>query len=66
MSLQAVWTAYYHGKKQNRSHYKADCKGCVNHEEAQAELLDETIISGPELDVTTPRSGWLLITTTEG
>jgi len=52
MSLQAVWTTYYRGKKQNRSHYKAYCKGCVHHEEAQAELLDETI-SEPELDVTT-------------
>ena len=52
-SLQAVWTAYYHGKKQNRCHYKAYCKGCVCHEEAQMELLDKTIILEPELDVTT-------------
>jgi len=53
MSLQAVWSAYHRGEKQNRSHYKAYCKGCVCHEEAQAELLDESIISGPELDVAT-------------
>jgi hypothetical protein len=50
MSLQAVWSAYHRGEKQNKSHYKAYCKGCVQHEEAQAELLDESIISG---DVTT-------------
>jgi hypothetical protein len=53
MSLQAIWTAYYRGKKQNRSHYKAYCKGCVHHEEAQAGLLDKTIISEPDLDVAT-------------
>ena len=49
MSLQAVWSAYHRGEKQNRSHYKAYCKGCVCHKEAQAELLDE---SGPDSDVT--------------
>ena len=53
MSLQAVWTACYCGKKQNRGHYKAYCKGCVHHEEAQVELLDETIIPEPDLLVAT-------------
>jgi hypothetical protein len=44
--LQAVWSTYHHGKKQNKSYYKAYCKGCVCHEEAQVELVDKCIISG--------------------
>jgi hypothetical protein len=51
MSLQDIWSSYHHGKKQNWSHYKAYCKGCVCHQEVQAELLDDTL--EPELDVTT-------------
>jgi hypothetical protein len=46
MSLQAVWSAYHCGEKQNKSHYKAYCKECVRHKEAQAELLDKSIILG--------------------
>lgn len=41
--LKDLWPFFYHGEKQNTSHWKAYCKGCVRHAEAQAELLDEDL-----------------------
>jgi len=50
MSLQAVWSAYHRGEKQNGSHYKAYCKGCVRHKEAQAELLHPSWLLPAEIN----------------
>ena len=41
--LKDLWPFFYHGEKQNTSHWKAHCKGCVGHAEAQVELLDEDL-----------------------
>ena len=52
MSLPIHWTHYHHGKKQNKSHYKAHCKGCVTHkEELAAWQLDDAISLGAELEL---------------
>jgi hypothetical protein len=45
MSLNALWPFFHRGEKQNSSHFRAYCKGCVTHHEAQAELLDESAVS---------------------
>jgi hypothetical protein len=45
MSLNALWPFFHCGEKQNSSHFRAYCKGCVAHHEAQAKLLDESVIS---------------------
>jgi hypothetical protein len=45
------WLFFHHGEKQNTSHWKAHCKGCVRHAEAWAELLDE------DLNLTTMDAG---------
>jgi hypothetical protein len=41
--LSDIWLFFHHGEKQNTSHWKTHCKGCVRHAEAQAELLDEDL-----------------------
>ena len=52
MSLPILWTHYHHGEKQNKSHYKAYCKGCVTQEEELAAWqLDNAISPGAELEL---------------
>ena len=38
-----LWPFFHRGEKQNTSHWKAHCKGCIRHAEAQVELLDEDL-----------------------
>jgi hypothetical protein len=49
MSLNVLWPFFHHREKQNSSHFKAYCKGCMTHHEAQAELLDESAVSNNEV-----------------
>ena len=40
MSLNPLWPFFHRGEKQNASHYRAYCKGCVGHYMAEAKLRD--------------------------
>ena len=39
MLLPVLWTFFHHGEKQNSSHFRAHCKGCVSYHLLQAALL---------------------------
>ena len=39
MSLPVLWTFFHRGEKQNSSHFRAHCKGCVSYHLLQATLL---------------------------
>jgi hypothetical protein len=40
MSLNPLWPFFHRGEKQNASHHRAYCKGCVGHYMAEAKLRD--------------------------
>ena len=42
MSLNPLWLFFYCGEKQNTSHYKAYCKGCVKYYMSTAKLWDQS------------------------
>jgi len=50
MSLNPLWPFFHCGDKQNNSHYKTYCKGCVQHYVIQAKLQDPS--DDPKLDAT--------------
>ena len=50
MLLNPLWSFFHRGEKQNTSHYKAYCKGCVHHYVTEAKLRDQSDDS--ELDAT--------------
>ena len=50
MSLNPLWSFFHRGEKQNTSHYKAYCTGCVHHYVTEAKLWDQSDDS--ELDAT--------------
>jgi hypothetical protein len=42
MSFNPLWPFFHHGEKQNKSHHKSYCKGCVHHYVMEAKLQEES------------------------
>ena len=42
MLLNLLWSCFHCREKQNTSHYKAYCKGCVHHYTTEAKLHDQS------------------------